>query len=36
MFAQSVALHLIAYHTGIALGQDVDRPRHTATKASLA
>jgi glucosamine--fructose-6-phosphate aminotransferase (isomerizing) len=28
MFAQTVALHLIAYHTGIALGQDVDRPRN--------
>ncbi len=36
MFAQSVALHLIAYHTGIALGQDVDRPRHAAAKAALA
>jgi glucosamine--fructose-6-phosphate aminotransferase (isomerizing) len=33
MFAQSVALHLIAYHTGIALGQDVDRARNGALAA---
>ncbi len=33
MFAQGVALHLIAYHTGIALGQDVDRPRNSPMPA---
>jgi glucosamine--fructose-6-phosphate aminotransferase (isomerizing) len=30
MFAQTVAIQLIAYHTALALGRDVDRPRNLA------
>jgi glucosamine--fructose-6-phosphate aminotransferase (isomerizing) len=30
MFAQTVAVQLVAYHTAHALGRDVDRPRHLA------
>jgi glucosamine--fructose-6-phosphate aminotransferase (isomerizing) len=30
MFAQAVAVQLIAYHTALALGRDIDRPRNLA------